>query len=57
MTKKSTKYQLLYDDYQHVCKQLKLSNELVNKQREDIERLENQVKSLSLYNQSLGQWI
>ncbi len=40
---KSTKYQLLKDDYDFVCKESKASRVLIQQQRKEIERLEGQL--------------
>lgn len=43
---KSTKYQLLKDDFDHACRELKLRNELIKELREENELLNQELRGL-----------
>lgn len=47
MPKKSTKYQLLYDDFRHACEELRKSNEIIKQQQKQISWLGTEYERLN----------
>lgn len=53
MAKGSTKYQLLKDDFDHACRELKLRNEIIEDLRKENEKLKKE--KTSAYHQGYKQ--